>query len=92
MVIAPATALENWVRELNTWAPTLSVFMYHGSAKDREVLRKKLINKDGQPIAEFDVLITTYNLCINKTDRVKLFKKYQFCYIVLGMILFLFES
>jgi SNF2 family DNA or RNA helicase len=32
----------------------------------------------------FDIIITTYNLCINKVDRVKFFKKFDFCYIVLG--------
>ena len=81
VVIVPATALENWVREFAEWCPSFKVEMYHGSAKDRESLRKKLLPKDGK--YEFDVLITTYNLCVNKVDRVKFFKKFDFGYIVL---------
>jgi SNF2 family DNA or RNA helicase len=83
LVIVPATALENWVREFSEWCPSLNVSMYHGSAKEREQLRKQLIPKEGGPCS-FDVIITTYNLCINKVDRVKFFKKFDFCYIVLG--------
>lgn len=57
--------------------------MYHGSTKEREALRKQLVPKeDGQ--CNFDVIITTYNLSINKVDRAKFFKKFEFSYIVLG--------
>eukprot|EP01117_Protostelium_nocturnum_P000961 TRINITY_DN1128_c0_g1_i6.p1 TRINITY_DN1128_c0_g1~~TRINITY_DN1128_c0_g1_i6.p1 ORF type:complete len:1774 (-),score=927.22 TRINITY_DN1128_c0_g1_i6:245-5566(-) len=82
VVIAPSTALENWVREFSVWCPSLRVVMYHGTAKDRETLRKQLVPKTGEKLP-FDVLITTYNICINKVDRVKLFKKVKFSFIVL---------
>ncbi|PRP77583.1 SNF2-related domain-containing protein [Planoprotostelium fungivorum] len=83
VVIAPSTALENWVREFKIWCPSLRVVMYHGTQKDREILRKQLVSKDSSKGSNFDVLITTYNICINKTDRVKLFKKVKFSFIVL---------
>lgn len=59
--------------------------MYHGSAKERENLRKQLLPKEEGGPVDFDVVVTTYNLCINKTDRVKFFKKLDFSYIVLGL-------
>jgi len=82
MVVVPATALENWVREFSSWSPGLVVHMYHGSTKERELLRKQLLPKE-DGLCNFDVIITTYNLSINKADRVKFFKKFEFCYIVL---------
>jgi len=82
LIIVPATALENWVREFSVWCPSFKVSMYHGSAKERENIRKQFLPKDGESCS-FDVVITTYNLCINKVDRVKFFKKFDFCYIVL---------
>jgi len=82
LVVVPATALENWVREFATWSPSLVVHMYHGSTKERELLRKQLLPKE-DGLCNFDVIITTYNLSINKADRVKFFKKFEFCYIVL---------
>lgn len=80
-MIAPATAIENWQREVSEWCPALRVEIYHGSAKEREEIRAKLL-VDGK--ANFDVLITTYNMVTRKGDRVKFFKKMNFSYIVLG--------
>ena len=37
LVVAPASLLENWKRELTTWAPTLRVGFYHGAAGQKEV-------------------------------------------------------
>jgi hypothetical protein len=33
-VIAPASLLENWERELALWCPKLKVMTYHGANKD----------------------------------------------------------
>jgi SNF2 family DNA or RNA helicase len=82
------TALENWTREFTSWCPSLRITMYHGNAKEREALRKALLPKEDGSVS-FDVLITTYNLCINKIDRNKFFKKFDFSYIVLGTKLFI---
>ncbi|MDR0872643.1 MAG: SWIM zinc finger family protein, partial [Prevotellaceae bacterium] len=46
LVIAPAALLENWEREINKFAPSLSVYKYHGS--NRKI--------DGN----VDVALTTY--------------------------------
>jgi len=78
LIIVPAIVLENWSREFASWAPTIKVIMYHGAQKEREVARKKIIKENN-----FDVLLTTYNLAISKVDRKKLFKKFEFSYIVL---------
>ena len=40
LVVAPASLLENWERELKRWCPSLAVVSYYG--KDRERLRYEL--------------------------------------------------
>eukprot|EP01116_Phalansterium_solitarium_P010547 TRINITY_DN2543_c0_g1_i1.p1 TRINITY_DN2543_c0_g1~~TRINITY_DN2543_c0_g1_i1.p1 ORF type:complete len:2150 (-),score=617.23 TRINITY_DN2543_c0_g1_i1:724-7173(-) len=90
LVIVPATAMQNWQRELSTWCPSLNVVMYSGSAREREMLRSELLGsresrKDDREGARNlpDVLLSTYNLACNKVDRMKLFKKIDYSYIVL---------
>lgn len=33
LVVAPASLLENWQRELARWCPTLAVSVYHGASR-----------------------------------------------------------
>ena len=54
LVVAPASTLDNWQRELTHWAPALTVVRYHGAQKDRHSLRDEFRH------VHFDVLITTY--------------------------------
>ena len=71
MIVAPASTLENWAREFTDWCPSLRLFLYYGSQEERADLRRRALT-DGE---EFDVIITTYNVCIsNKLDR-QFFKK-----------------
>jgi SWI/SNF-related matrix-associated actin-dependent regulator 1 of chromatin subfamily A len=37
LVVAPASLLENWQRELKFWSPNLRTVLYHGN--DREKVR-----------------------------------------------------
>ncbi|KAL3132188.1 hypothetical protein ABBQ32_008788 [Trebouxia sp. C0010 RCD-2024] len=41
LIVAPASLLENWQRELQRWCPGLSVVTYYGS--DRAALRQQLL-------------------------------------------------
>ena len=50
LIIAPASLVRNWERELHTWAPSLSCRRIMGSAKDRRATYRLPIQ----------VLITTY--------------------------------
>ena len=71
MIIAPASTLENWAREFTDWCPSMKLFLYYGSQEERIDLRRRALTEK----EDFDVMITTYNVCIsNKMDRT-LFKK-----------------
>jgi hypothetical protein len=68
MVIAPASVLENWARELDRWAPALKVVTYHGSERskvrddiDRE-MRAAGAAGDEDPEAPFDVILCCYTM------------------------------
>lgn len=78
LITVPASTLDNWVRELKLWCPSLNVIIYYGTAEDRRYLRHDILNGD----VEFDVIVTTYNLAIgNDSDR-SLFRKLPLTYAV----------
>jgi SNF2 family DNA or RNA helicase len=57
LVVAPASVLPNWKREIERFAPSLSVEVYHGA--DRAAL---LATKRKKTHATRDVLVTSYGL------------------------------
>ncbi|XP_029685899.1 SWI/SNF-related matrix-associated actin-dependent regulator of chromatin subfamily A containing DEAD/H box 1B-like, partial [Takifugu rubripes] len=70
--------VDNWVRELKLWCPSLKVVVYYGSIDDRRYLRHEILNED----IEYNVIVTTYNLAIgNDSDR-SLFRKLRLKYAV----------
>ncbi|XP_036382651.1 SWI/SNF-related matrix-associated actin-dependent regulator of chromatin subfamily A containing DEAD/H box 1A [Megalops cyprinoides] len=71
LIIVPSSTLDNWVRELKLWCPSLEVLVYYGSAEDRKYLRHDILNKQ----VEFNIIVSTYNMAIgNESDR-SLFRK-----------------
>jgi SWI/SNF-related matrix-associated actin-dependent regulator 1 of chromatin subfamily A len=42
LVVVPASVLSNWERELQTFAPDLSVVKFHGTMQEREDLRDEI--------------------------------------------------
>ena len=54
LVVAPATLLENWRRELIQFAPSLSVVVHAGPNRVGIVSR----------LAEFDVVVTSYDIAV----------------------------
>ncbi|TNN67613.1 SWI/SNF-related matrix-associated actin-dependent regulator of chromatin subfamily A containing DEAD/H box 1A [Liparis tanakae] len=78
LITVPASTLDNWVRELKLWCPTLKVLVYCGSVEDRRYLRHDLLNND----TDCNVIVTTYNMAIgNESDR-SLFRKLPLKYAV----------
>lgn len=78
LITVPASTLDNWVRELKMWCPTLNVIVYYGSAEDRRYLKYEILNDE----IPFDVIVTTYNLAIgNDSDR-SLFRKLKLAYAI----------
>uniref|UniRef100_A0A8C9V699 DNA helicase n=1 Tax=Scleropages formosus TaxID=113540 RepID=A0A8C9V699_SCLFO len=78
LVTVPSSTLDNWVRELNLWCPSLKVLIYYGSVEDRRYLRHNILNKR----VDFNIIVSTYNLTIgNDSDR-SLFRKLKLQYAV----------
>nr|XP_029492989.1 SWI/SNF-related matrix-associated actin-dependent regulator of chromatin subfamily A containing DEAD/H box 1A-like [Oncorhynchus nerka] len=78
LITVPASTLDNWVRELKLWCPSLKVLVYYGSVEDRQYLRHDILNNR----VDFNVIVSTYNLAIgNDSDR-SLFRKLKLKYAV----------
>eukprot|EP00438_Fugacium_kawagutii_P035782 Skav228271 [mRNA] locus=scaffold5658:27351:28750:- [translate_table: standard] len=63
LVVVPPGLLQNWQRELAQWAPSLSFYVYHGP-------KRSLPENKGKAPADYDLLLTTYEMVRN--DRAKL--------------------
>ncbi|XP_072537967.1 SWI/SNF-related matrix-associated actin-dependent regulator of chromatin subfamily A containing DEAD/H box 1A isoform X2 [Salminus brasiliensis] len=78
LITVPSSTVDNWVRELELWCPSLKVIVYYGSVEDRKYLRHDILNNQ----VEFNVIVSTYNLTIgNENDR-SLFRKLKLKYAV----------
>uniref|UniRef100_A0AAR2L5R5 DNA helicase n=1 Tax=Pygocentrus nattereri TaxID=42514 RepID=A0AAR2L5R5_PYGNA len=78
LITVPSSTVDNWVRELRLWCPSLKVIVYYGSVEDRRYLRHDILNNQ----VEFNVIVSTYNLTIgNENDR-SLFRKLKLKYAV----------
>ena len=66
LVIAPASVLENWARELALWAPALRVVTFHGAARGalRRSIEEAMADDGGggdySPPPPFDVMLCCY--------------------------------
>ena len=59
LIVTPPTILEQWINELNSLAPNLSVFVYGGlRAEASRSNHQELLTK----CASYDVVLTTYNI------------------------------
>ncbi|KAL7885056.1 hypothetical protein AOLI_G00078260 [Acnodon oligacanthus] len=78
LITVPSSTVDNWVRELRLWCPSLKVTVYYGSVEDRKYLRHDILSNQ----VEFNVIVSTYNLTIgNENDR-SLFRKLKLKYAV----------
>lgn len=58
LVVVPTTLISNWVNEIQKFAPSLSVHIFHGPSR-------KIITKN------IDVFITTYGVCRTECEKLK---------------------
>ena len=63
--------MENWQKELTTWAPNLKVLNYYGAQDERRHMRLQIVNEE----VEYDVILTTYNMVISSADDRVLFRR-----------------
>ena len=73
-----SSTLDNWRKELDTWAPGLKLVTYWGAQDERRHLRLQLVTDE----LEYDIILTTYNMVISSAEDRVLFKKMAFTYIV----------
>lgn len=76
LVVVPSSTLENWLREFSKFCPDLVVQAYYGSQAEREELRYELRE------AEYDVMVTTYNLAAGSSNDTKFLKHQNFDIVV----------
>jgi superfamily II DNA or RNA helicase len=70
LVVAPASLIGNWKRELETWAPSVRVYAHHGSSRLKE------FEEDSR---SFDVCVTSYSTLRND---IKLFQENSFSMVI----------
>jgi SNF2 family DNA or RNA helicase len=65
LIIVPSSTLDNWMREIEMWCPTMQAIAYSGSQKERRELQYEIPYDD-----ELDIIVTTYNQATgNSEDR-----------------------
>lgn len=74
IVIVPKSTLDNWRREFAKWTPDVNVVVLQGNKEDRqEIIQNRLLT------ADFDVLITSFEMVIREKSQLK---KFRWEYIV----------
>ena len=59
LIIVPTTLLTNWQKEIDRFAPTLTVHVYHGPGRELD------------PLQDADLLLTTYGVLRNEVTKIK---------------------
>ncbi|KAJ8252744.1 hypothetical protein GJAV_G00205090 [Gymnothorax javanicus] len=68
LILSPLSVMENWREEMERFAPSLSVVCYQGDKVKRAALQMELSSQC------FNVLLTTYELCLNDASFLKRWK------------------
>ncbi|KAI8352107.1 SNF2 family N-terminal domain-containing protein [Blakeslea trispora] len=73
LIVVPSSTIENWIRELERFCPSLVVRLYHGSLDERAEQRMYLRDERKQGV--FQVVITTYQLAAGNPDDCNFLRK-----------------
>ncbi|XP_059197836.1 chromodomain-helicase-DNA-binding protein 1-like [Centropristis striata] len=68
LVLSPLSVMENWRKELECFAPALTVLCYKGDKERRAELQRETDSQD------FNVLLTTYELCLKDASFLRRWK------------------
>ncbi|KAM9357554.1 chromodomain-helicase-DNA-binding protein 1-like [Symphorus nematophorus] len=68
LVLSPLSVMENWRKELEGFAPSLTVLCYKGDKERRAELQRETDTQD------FHVLLTTYELCLKDASFLRRWK------------------
>lgn len=75
LVVVPKSTLDNWQREFDRWVPGFRTLILRGDKTERAETIKSTIMPQ-----EFDVLITSYEMCLIEKATLK---KFTWEYIVI---------
>jgi SNF2 family DNA or RNA helicase len=76
LVVCPLTVVENWMAELENWAPCMKCLKYHGTKEERKILRQHLVGD-----IRFNIVVTTYNMVLHPEDK-RFLSKIHWSYLV----------
>ena len=79
LIIVPSSTVENWLREISRFCPSLVVRLYHGSVKERAEQRYELREDKG----DYQIVVTTYNVATSNADDRSFLKKMKFRSMIL---------
>lgn len=69
IIIVPKSTLDNWRREFARWTPDVSVVLLQGNKEQRsDLIKNRLMT------ADFDVLVTSFEMVIRESSTLKKFK------------------
>ncbi|KAG7228860.1 hypothetical protein INR49_008638 [Caranx melampygus] len=68
LILSPLSVMENWRKELECFAPSLSVLCYKGDKERRAEIQR------GTDTEDFHVLLTTYELCLKDASFLRWWK------------------
>uniref|UniRef100_A0A4W5NW38 Proliferation-associated SNF2-like protein n=1 Tax=Hucho hucho TaxID=62062 RepID=A0A4W5NW38_9TELE len=78
LVVAPLSTLPNWINEFKRFTPEVSVQLYHGPAKDRMELLKRIRKPQG-PHNMLPVVVTSFEIAM--IDR-KFLQRFHWKYLI----------
>eukprot|EP00794_Sanderia_malayensis_P000180 gene180-793_t len=79
VIVVPSSTCDNWIREIETWLPTVQYIYYRGSQEERSLLREDILYGD----EEFNIILCTYNIATSTPRDRSLFRKLNCHYLVL---------
>ncbi|KAH9504974.1 Chromodomain-helicase-DNA-binding protein 1-like [Bulinus truncatus] len=66
LIACPRSVLENWKLEFQRFSPSVDVVIYTGDKEERVELARNV--RDSYNKSEFDVLLTTYEMCLKDSS------------------------
>jgi ATP-dependent DNA helicase len=80
MIVGPLSTLPNWVAEVERWAPSIPVVLYHGSKDERSALRASRMGSGAVKAGpNFPIVVTSYEIVLADA---KFLASYKWKYIV----------
>ncbi|CAM9280539.1 unnamed protein product [Chrysoparadoxa australica] len=67
LIVAPLSVLSNWLSEIERFCPSLRAVRFHGPKEERTRIK----NEELHDLAEFDVVVTTYEMMAAESNFFK---------------------